>query len=581
MSDPNIGRLLHKRYQLQELIGTGAMGRVYRAKDVQLGGVPVAVKFLALSIQNEKMRLQERFEREAKTCALLGQKSIHIVRVMDYDVDENKTPYYVMEYLEGKSLSALIRKQHLSVPRFISMARQICLGLQCAHNGIPVDGVICPIIHRDIKPSNMLVIQDASFGELVKVLDFGIAKLVMSDSDHTKFYLGTLAYSSPEQIEGKELDNRSDIYSLGVMMFEMLTSKMPLVPASHSFGAWYKAHHLQQPRTFTEVDPNLQIPKQIEDLVMSCLAKTPGDRPQTITEILNVLAAVEQQDQIRTPIPEAPVVTSAPEPQLKSKTESPPSPNPAPKVQPSPVPTVEQKPTPQLQLIPVSQPKTKTDFHPAPTAEPPAEIEPPVSPPTNQKHPKGVRVALLYDDIARLVSWPPNKPVADIVFPQPIHHHNELLPALWVMLPHAEIQKRLVSTRYNQFLFIAMPHPMVLWITVIYNRQYGAKWLLHYLDLKSSYAQETLRLLQHTGSYYLLMFARETPHRCNHVLSSSIAPAQRDRLRDWLHTSSITTPSADAQISKSYLKQEYEKIKAQILTKLETIDTDSPFDLSG
>jgi eukaryotic-like serine/threonine-protein kinase len=82
MSDPNIGRLLSKRYQLQELIGTGAMGRVYRAKDILLGGVPVAVKFLALSIQNEKMRLQDRFEREAKTCALLGQKSIHIVRVM-------------------------------------------------------------------------------------------------------------------------------------------------------------------------------------------------------------------------------------------------------------------------------------------------------------------------------------------------------------------------------------------------------------------------------------------------------------------------------------------------------------------
>ena len=93
MSDPNIGRLLSKRYQIQELIGTGAMGRVYRAKDILLGGVPVAVKFLALSIQNEKMRLQERFEREAKTCALLGQKSIHIVRVMDYGVDENNTPY--------------------------------------------------------------------------------------------------------------------------------------------------------------------------------------------------------------------------------------------------------------------------------------------------------------------------------------------------------------------------------------------------------------------------------------------------------------------------------------------------------
>ena len=240
MSDPNIGRLLSKRYQLQELIGTGAMGRVYRAKDILLGGVPVAIKFLSMSIQNKKMRLQERFEREAKTCALLGQKSIQIVRVMDYGVDEHKTPFYVMEYLHGKSLSLLIRQQQLTLARFLSMVRQICLGLQCAHDGIPVDGAICPIFHRDVKPSNMLVIIDPSFGELVKILDFGIAKLLQSNTLQTNYYLGTLAYSSPEQMEGKELDNRADIYSLGVMMFEMLTGKLPLVAPTHSFGACTK-----------------------------------------------------------------------------------------------------------------------------------------------------------------------------------------------------------------------------------------------------------------------------------------------------------------------------------------------------
>ncbi|MDP5015702.1 MAG: serine/threonine protein kinase, partial [Dolichospermum sp.] len=296
MSDPNIGRLLGNRYQLQELIGSGAMGRVYRAKDTLLGGVPVAVKFLALSVQNEKMRLQDRFEREAKTCALLGQKSIHIVRVMDYGVDE---AYYVMEYLQGQSLSNIIRKQQMNLPRFLSMARQIGLGLQCAHDGIPVDGVICPIIHRDIKPSNMMVIQDPSFGELVKVLDFGIAKLIMSDSDHTKFYLGTLAYSSPEQIEGKELDSRSDIYSFGIMMFEMFTGKMPLQPPTNTFGAWYKAHTFEKPRSLTQTSPNLAVPKQLEDVIMSCLAKKASERPQSIREIVNILAALEQRQDIR------------------------------------------------------------------------------------------------------------------------------------------------------------------------------------------------------------------------------------------------------------------------------------------
>ncbi|MEH2434385.1 MAG: serine/threonine-protein kinase [Nostoc sp.] len=515
MSDPNIGRLLSKRYQLQELIGTGAMGRVYRAKDTLLGGVPVAVKFLALSIQNEKMRLQDRFEREAKTCALLGQKSIHIVRVMDYGVDDNNTPFYVMEYLQGQSLNNIIRKQGLPLPRFLSMARQLSLGLQCAHDGIPVEGHICPIIHRDIKPSNMLVIQDASFGELVKVLDFGIAKLLQSDGDHTKFYLGTLAYSSPEQMEGKELDNRSDIYSLGVMMFEMLTGKMPLTPSTHSFGAWYKIHQYQKPRSFAEVVPGLELPKEIEDLVMSCLAKVPRDRPQNITEILKVLASLEKPEHTR---------------KIKQDIQA---------------------------LVPATR----------------------VSNELEQKAKGDSRVSLSNDEIARAISWPQNKPVADIVFPQPINNNGELLPALWVMLPQEEIQKRLLCTRYNQFLFISIPHPMLLWITVIYNRKHGAKWLPYYLDLKTSLGQEIARLLQHTGYYRLLFFARETPNRCTHILHSSIASAQRQRLQEWVAMSNTLISSADSQISKSLLKSEYEKIKPQILAKLESIDTDSPYDL--
>lgn len=522
MSDPNTGRLLGKRYQLQELIGTGAMGRVYRAKDILLGGVPVAVKFLAISMQNEKMRLQERFEREAKTCALLGQKSIHIVRVMDYGVDEHDTPYYVMEYLQGKSLSDVIRHQNLCLSRFLSMARQICLGLQCAHNGIPVDGAIYSIIHRDIKPSNMLVVQDDSFGELVKVLDFGIAKLIMSDSDQTKFYLGTLAYSSPEQIEGKELDSRSDIYSLGVMMFEMLTAKLPLVPSNHSFGAWYQIHKSQKPISFAEANSILRIPKQVEDLVMSCLEKKPGDRPQSITTILSVLVAAEQEEKVRKKTSEN-IPASLPSAKIQNKT----------RIEP--------------------EERAKTELRSSP----------------------------INDDVSRATSWPADKPIADIVFPQPIYNNGEVLPALWIMLPEQEIQKRLVCTRYNQFLFISLPHPMLLWITVIYNRQHGAKWLPYYVDLKSNFGQEITRLLQYTGHYRLLFFARETPSRCTHILSSSVASIQCKRLREWLEMSRISTSSTDAQMSKNLLKQEYEKIKPLVLAKLETMDTDSPFDLSG
>jgi eukaryotic-like serine/threonine-protein kinase len=526
MSDPNIGRLLSNRYEIQEVIGTGAMGRVYRAKDILLGGVPVAVKFLALSIQNQKMRVQERFEREAKTCALLGQKSIHIVRVMDYGLDENGTPFYVMEFLQGTNLSSIIRKQKLSIPRFLSMARQICLGLHCAHEGIPVDSKICPIIHRDIKPSNMLVIQDPSFGELIKILDFGIAKLLQSDSNYTNYYLGTLAYSSPEQMEGKELDNRSDIYSLGVMMYEMLIGKIPFIVKTHTFGAWYKAHHNQSPRPFSEIAPALQVPKELENLVMACLAKSSISRPQSVDEILKVLTSLEQQYGKR-------------------------------------------KILPQDNYAPSTSSTTSS-----------------ANSTGKQEHEQRVKpvtlVPMLTDEIARKAVWPSNKPIADIVFPKPIRSiSGNIVPALWIMLPHEEIEKRSVCTRYNQFLFITSPHPMVLWITLIYNRHYGAKWLPYYLDLKTTFGQEITSLLGMIGYYRLLFFSRESPSCCTHVLLSSIASAQRQRLQEWVTMSSTLESSADPQLSKSLLKTEYERIKHQIVAKIQLIDTDSPFDLSG
>ncbi|MGB3650838.1 MAG: serine/threonine-protein kinase [Rivularia sp. (in: cyanobacteria)] len=523
MSDPNIGRLLAKRYRLQEIIGTGAMGRVYRAKDVLLGGVPVAVKFLALSVQNTKMRLRERFEREAKTCALLGQKSIHIVRVMDYGVDEKSTPFYVMEYLHGKSLSQIIRDEKLTLRRFLSLARQISLGLQCAHDGIFVDGKVCPIIHRDIKPSNMLAIHDASFGELVKVLDFGIAKLLLSDTQQTNYYLGTLAYSSPEQMEGKELDNRSDIYSLGVMMFEMLTGKMPLIPENPSFGGWYKVHHYKAPRPFSEFQPKLQLPVEVENLVMKCLAKQAKERPQSINEILKDLASIEERYKNQVGTNNVDVYTKAEDASL--------------------APTVKADFTPENQL--------------------------------------DVNTSVSNDEILRQAVWPKDKPIADIVFPQNIQVNGNLTPALWIMLPQIEIHKRLVCTRYNQFLFITAPHPMLLWITVIYHRKFGAKWLPYYLDLKSNTGKDTATLLGKTGYYRLVFFGRETPLFCNHILLSSIAPAQATRLLDWVNMSHTLPSSAKPQFSKKLLKAEYEKIKPQILAKLQGINTDSPFDLSA
>ncbi|MBD2461656.1 serine/threonine protein kinase [Oscillatoria sp. FACHB-1407] len=424
MIDPNIGRILSNRYQLVELLGQGAMGRVYGARDVLLGGVPVAAKFLAQTLLNQKMR--DRFEKEAKTCAGLGQRSMNIVRVMDYGADDDEIPYYIMEYLKGESLSDVISRQPLPLPRFVRLTRQVCLGLQCAHQGIEIDGEIYPVVHRDIKPSNILVIQDENFGELAKILDFGIAKVLQADSGQTNCFMGTLAYASPEQMEGHELDGRSDIYSLGVMMFQMLTGKMPLHVDTHTFGGWYRAHHQQPPRSFESANSNVKLPKPLENLVMSCLAKSPSDRPQSINEVLKALdpfyqkysASQELRDRLKDFVGRVPI-------------------NPTPKV--------------------------------------PTSLNP--------------------EEICRLASWPADKPRAEIVFPNAIRTSNETLATLWVMMTQSEIEKRLICTRYKQFLFIPAPHPTLLWLTVLYNQEYGPRWVPCYLDLKSTQGQKMARFV--------------------------------------------------------------------------------------
>ncbi|NET32169.1 MAG: serine/threonine protein kinase [Cyanothece sp. SIO1E1] len=510
MVDFNEGYKLANRYELVETIGQGSMGHVYRARDLLLGGVPVAVKFLSQALLSRSMR--DRFEQEATTCALLGQKSIHVVRVTDYGVDAEEVPFYVMEYLKGKSLNEVITPKPLPVPRFLDFCRQICLGLQCAHRGIPVKGQIIPIIHRDIKPSNIIVSQDSSLGELVKILDFGIAKLMQADSGQTNSFMGTLAYSSPEQMEGRELDSRSDIYSLGIMMFQMLTGKMPLRAESHTFGGWYKAHHFKKPRSFQEVNPNLQLPKLMENLVMKCLAKDPCDRPQSANDILRELEPLGQR-----------FGTGM---RLSQRIEN------------------------AISNLPVTK-KLRPD----------TEVS--------------------ADKICRLASWPKSKPIAEIVFPHILQTSQASLCTLWVMLKKHDIENRLICTRYNHFLCTMVPHPMILWITAIYSREHGPRWLPCYLDLKTPQGQEIARLLGKMGQYRILAFALGEP-RCANVLTSNVAPPMGQMLQDWANMGQMQTTAGQASISKNMLKTGLEELKPKILMKLESLnsDFDSPTEMS-
>ncbi len=316
--------LLANRYQLLESLGAGAMGQVHRALDTCLNS-EVAIKFLAQQLQSVAMC--DRFLLEAQACAQLGSKSHYIVKVMDVKVKPDGVPFYVMEVLQGKSLKQVMGRQPLPLARFLNLSQQICLGLQCAHEGIRLsnDDTFHPVIHCDIKPSNIFVVPASPFHELVKILDFGVATLGMkSDQDSAmnggSFKGGTLPYCSPEQIAGNELDPRSDIYSFGILMFEMLTAKLPFQVYSSDFANWYNAHTSQPPASFAAIAPDLNLPPSLQSLVMDCLAKSASDRPQSMTAILDVLHTLAQQYGIQSPSGQS-------LPPVLSAVEHPPAPN--------------------------------------------------------------------------------------------------------------------------------------------------------------------------------------------------------------------------------------------------------------
>lgn len=522
-ADPNLGQVLINRYQLVELIGQGSMGKVYRAEDQLLGGVTVAVKFLAQTLLSEKMKM--RFAHEARTGAQLGQRSLHIVRVLDYGVHRNEAPFYVMEYMEGKNLSDLIAVQPLAIHQFLRLMRHICLGLECAHQGIKIDGQQCQVIHRDIKPSNAFVISDPSLGALAKVLDFGIAQFLSdsTESNQTGSFMGTLAYCSPEQIAGKDLDNRSDIYSLGITMFEVLTGHIPIQAGTNSIGSWYHAHRSQAPKTFAQVAPGVDIPASLEEMIMACMAKSPNDRPQNMGDILSVLQSLMEQglaeDSPGSPDTLTDSVQKADQDTVSDRRRT---------LGTARVPSI---PNPQQRFWSI-------------------------------------------ENAGWNVSWPAGKPIADIVFPQLLQTDKEQAVALWVMLPRTEVSKRLLSTRYNQFLCTIHPHPMMLWITTIYDPLSGPKWLPCYLDLKDPRGEKTVQLLSQKGYYPLIFFAREDPDQPANVCTVPIAPYQKQIFQDWLRMSRGAVVPGSAMTSKQMLKAELEKIKPNILIKLENAQGD-------
>lgn len=350
MSQPEIGRVIANRYQLVERISAGGMGEVYRALDAQMFDRVVAVKLLHQRLTHadrSSAHLHQRFQEEARISALLGDHP-NIIKVHDYGLEADY-PYLVMEFLGsppmvGDSLSTLLAQQGpMPVSRLIRLARQICAGLHYAHS---FEGHLGPrsirgVIHRDIKPSNIFVLHDPTLGtqeETVKILDFGIAKIVsdmtLSLGTHGLGFIGSLMYASPEQLRGKRLDLRSDIYSLGIVLYEMVTGRLPLEPETDSVWAWIEAHTHLEPIPIAELDLPTPLPADLEAVILSCLAKDPERRPATMELLSQQLQAANVPAPTSilggSPVPPATPHPPTPPPQTAavSPTESEPSPLP-------------------------------------------------------------------------------------------------------------------------------------------------------------------------------------------------------------------------------------------------------------
>jgi tRNA A-37 threonylcarbamoyl transferase component Bud32 len=283
-----IGKAI-KHYEVEELLGKGGMGVVYKARDTRLGR-PVALKLLPPDLTRDEDR-KARFRQEA----LAAAKVTHPAIAQIYDVDESDEGLFIaMELVEGKTVKTLVQGRELDVLGALEIASQVAAGLQKAHEA--------GIVHRDIKPENLIVTPDGH----AKILDFGLAKLVEPVAEKAPdgishmetlaktqagFVLGTLRYMSPEQARGQAVDHRSDIFSLGIVLYEMVTGQLPFSGAS----ALDTLHAIafEETRPVTALRPNL--PPSLQRVVTRCLRKRAPDRYPDARELVADLKTVQRE----------------------------------------------------------------------------------------------------------------------------------------------------------------------------------------------------------------------------------------------------------------------------------------------
>lgn len=275
-----IGRILGNRYELVEKIGEGGMGLVYKAKCHLLNRY-VAVKILKPELTNDEEFIN-RFRKESLSSASLSHPNI--VNVYDVGVEDG-IYYIVMEYVKGKTLKEIIKERApLPYQEVINISRQICLALDHAHSN--------NIIHRDIKPQNILITNDG----IVKVADFGIARASNSSTlTNTGNVIGSVYYISPEQARGGYTDRKTDIYSLGTVMYEMATGKVTFVAESPVVIAL--KHIQEEVEKPSNINPD--IPPALEDIILKCLQKNPEARYESAAALIKDLDKASANPNVR------------------------------------------------------------------------------------------------------------------------------------------------------------------------------------------------------------------------------------------------------------------------------------------
>ncbi len=277
--DTLVGKTIKDRYRVIEKLGEGGMSVVYLAEQINIGR-KVALKLLHNEYARDEAFVR-RFRQEAKLAASLSHRNV--IQIFDFDQAEDGNLFIAMEYLVGKNLKQLIRAEPLGIAHAVGLAIQIADGLAAAHRA--------GVIHRDIKPENIMVVGQ---GNEVKLMDFGIARLrevgASTRLTRTGMIMGTPAYMAPEQIEGREINEKTDIYAFGIVLYEMLSKVVPF--AAPTPAAVLMKHLKETPVPLRKL--RREIPAQLERIVTQALEKRPERRPGKMEQIVEALRTTER-----------------------------------------------------------------------------------------------------------------------------------------------------------------------------------------------------------------------------------------------------------------------------------------------